>query len=144
MFSNVPGRYREEGLLGHMKVLFFFFNFEISSNFIFGGVFKVFYIYIILSEKWQFYFFLSKLDFLNVFFFFLFLKFLLLFKRQLYAFFSPSLHPTPAESPSLPHFHPPPWFCPRVLYSSSCAHWRFISHFFSLPSHLSINQSSAV
>ena len=33
--------------------------------------------------------------------------------------FSPSLHPTPAESP-LPHLHPPPWFCPCVLYSSSC------------------------
>ena len=34
--------------------------------------------------------------------------------------FSPSLHPTPAKPPSLPHFHPPPWFCPYVLYSSSC------------------------
>ena len=34
--------------------------------------------------------------------------------------FSPSLHPTPAEPPSLPHLHPPPWFCSWVLYSSSC------------------------
>ena len=34
--------------------------------------------------------------------------------------FSPSLHPTPAEHTSLPHLHPPPWFCPCVLYSSSC------------------------
>ena len=34
--------------------------------------------------------------------------------------FSPSLHPTPAEPTSLPHHHPPPWFCPCVLYSSSC------------------------
>ena len=34
--------------------------------------------------------------------------------------FSPSLHPTPAEPTSLPHLHPPPWFCPWVLYSSSC------------------------
>ena len=34
--------------------------------------------------------------------------------------FSPSLHPTPAEPPSLSHLHPPPWFCPYVLYSSSC------------------------
>ena len=33
--------------------------------------------------------------------------------------FSPSLHPTPAEPTSLPHLHPPPWFCPCVLYSSS-------------------------
>ena len=34
--------------------------------------------------------------------------------------FSPSLHPTRAEHTSLPRLHPPPWFCPRVLYSSSC------------------------
>ena len=34
--------------------------------------------------------------------------------------FSPSLHPTPAEPTSLPHLHPPPWFCPCVLYSTSC------------------------
>ena len=34
--------------------------------------------------------------------------------------FSPSLHPTPAETTSLPHLHPPPCFCPCVLYSSSC------------------------
>ena len=32
---------------------------------------------------------------------------------------SPSLHPTPAKPASLPHLHPPPWFCPCVLYSSS-------------------------
>ena len=30
--------------------------------------------------------------------------------------FSPSLHPTPAEPTSLPPLHPPPWFCPCVLY----------------------------
>ena len=34
--------------------------------------------------------------------------------------FSPSLHPTPAKPTSLLHLHPPPWFCPCVLYSSSC------------------------
>ena len=33
--------------------------------------------------------------------------------------FSPSLHPTPDKPPSLPCFHPPPLFCPCVLYSSS-------------------------
>ena len=27
--------------------------------------------------------------------------------------------PTPAKPTSLPCFHPPPWFCPCVLYSSS-------------------------
>ena len=34
--------------------------------------------------------------------------------------FSPPLYPTPAQPTSLPCFHPPPWFCPCVLYSSSC------------------------
>ena len=34
--------------------------------------------------------------------------------------FSPSLHPTPTEPTSLPRLHPPPWFCPCVLHSSSC------------------------
>ena len=34
--------------------------------------------------------------------------------------YSPSLHPTPAEPTSLPCLHPPSWFCPCVLYSSSC------------------------
>ena len=34
--------------------------------------------------------------------------------------FSPPLHPTPAEPTSLLHLHHPPWFCPCVLYSSSC------------------------
>ena len=34
--------------------------------------------------------------------------------------FSPSLHPTPTKPTFLPNLHPPPWFCPCVLYSSSC------------------------
>ena len=34
--------------------------------------------------------------------------------------FSPSLHPTPGVPTSLLHLHPPPWFCPCVLYSTSC------------------------
>ena len=34
--------------------------------------------------------------------------------------FSPPLHPTLAKPTSLPHLHPPPWFCPCVLYSNSC------------------------
>ena len=34
--------------------------------------------------------------------------------------FSPSLHHTPANPISLPLPNPPPWFCPCVLYSSSC------------------------
>ena len=29
--------------------------------------------------------------------------------------FSPSLDPTPANPTSLPHLHPPPWFCPCVF-----------------------------
>ena len=31
----------------------------------------------------------------------------------------PTTSPTPAKSPSLPCFHPPPYFCPCVLHSSS-------------------------
>ena len=34
--------------------------------------------------------------------------------------FSPPLHSTPAKPTSLPCLHSPPWFCPCVLYSSSC------------------------
>ena len=34
--------------------------------------------------------------------------------------FSLSLCPTPVKPTSLPHLHPPPWFCPCVCYSSSC------------------------
>ena len=34
--------------------------------------------------------------------------------------FSPSLHLTTSEPTSLPHLYPLPWFCPCVLYSSSC------------------------
>ena len=33
--------------------------------------------------------------------------------------FSPTLHPTPDSLTSFSHLHPPPWFCPCVLYSSS-------------------------
>ena len=32
----------------------------------------------------------------------------------------PSL-PIPPPHPSQTHLHPPPWFCPCVLYSSSCS-----------------------
>ena len=38
--------------------------------------------------------------------------------------FSPPLHPTPAKPTSLPCHHPPPRFCPCVLYSSS---WKPLS-----------------
>ena len=44
--------------------------------------------------------------------------------------FSPPLYPTPAKLTSLPCFHPPPLFCPCVLYSSS---WKPFSPL-SLPS----------
>ena len=33
---------------------------------------------------------------------------------------SPSLHPTTPEPTCLPYLHPPLWFSPCVLYSSSC------------------------
>ena len=53
-----------------------------------------------------------KTQCLNLLFFFK-----LLFSYSLH--FPPSLTPTPAKPTSLPCFHPPPWFCPCVLYSSS-------------------------
>ena len=46
-------------------------------------------------------------------------NFLLLFNYSCVPFL-PSLHPNPAEPPSLPHLNPPPGFGPCVLYSSSC------------------------
>ena len=52
-------------------------------------------------------------------FFFFFLNFYC-YSITVVCLFSPSLHPTPGEPTSLPHLHPPPWFCPCVLYSSSC------------------------
>ena len=55
------------------------------------------------------------LFFSQLLFFIYFLKFLLLFKYSCMPFL-----PTPAKPTSLPHLHPPPWFCPCGLYSSSC------------------------
>ena len=49
--------------------------------------------------------------------------------------FSPPLYPTPAKPISLPCFHPSPWFCPRVLYSSS---WKPFSPLSLPPSPLAI------
>ena len=53
-----------------------------------------------------------------LFFYYYFLNFYC-YSVTVVCLFSPSLHPTPAEPTSLPHLHPPPWFCPCVLYSSS-------------------------
>ena len=55
----------------------------------------------------------------SFFFYFLFFNFYC-YSITVVCLFSPSLHPTPAEPTTLPHLHPPPWFCPCVLYSSSC------------------------
>ena len=48
---------------------------------------------------------------------------------------SPPLYPTPAKPTSLPCFHPPLWFCPCVLYSSS---WKPLSPLSLPPSPLAI------
>ena len=50
--------------------------------------------------------------------------------------FSLPLLPTPAKPTSLPCFHPPPWFCPCVLYSSSS--WKPFSPLLPPPSPLAI------
>ena len=54
------------------------------------------------------------------------LDILLFFHKLLYCcsitvvcIFSPPLPHTPSKPTSLPCFHPTPWFCPCVLYSSS-------------------------
>ena len=49
----------------------------------------------------------------------LFFKLLYCCSITVVCIFSPPLPPTPAKPTSLPCFHPPPWFCPCVLYSSS-------------------------
>ena len=51
---------------------------------------------------------------------FYFLKLLYCCSITIVCIFSPPLHPTPFKTTSLPCFFPPPWFCPCVLYSSSC------------------------
>ena len=51
--------------------------------------------------------------------FFFNFNFVLLFNYSCVPFL-PFPPPTPAEPTSLPHLHPTPWFCPCVLYSSSC------------------------
>ena len=53
-------------------------------------------------------------------FFYFFIFYFYCYSITVVCLFSPSLHPTPAEPTSLPHLYPPPWFCPCVLYSSSC------------------------
>ena len=53
------------------------------------------------------------------FLFFLILIFTVI-QLQLSAFSPHPSHPTPAKPTSLPCLHPPPWFCPCVLYSNSC------------------------
>ena len=50
---------------------------------------------------------------------FFFVLFFYCYSITVVCLFSPSLHPTPAEPTTLPPLHPPPWFCPCVLYSSS-------------------------
>ena len=67
---------------------------------------------------------------LNLFFFTL-----LLFSYSCLHFLPNTSPPTPAKPPSLPWFHPPPWFCPCVLYSSS---WKPFSPLFLPSSPLAI------
>ena len=56
---------------------------------------------------------------LSFLFFLFFLKFLLLFNYSCMPFLSiPPPHPSWIHLPR--HFHQHPWFCPCVLYSSSC------------------------
>ena len=68
-------------------------------------------------------------------FIYLFLNYFIVVQLQLSAF---SPHPSPPPQPnrtSLPCFHPPPWFCPCVLYSSS---WTPFSPLSPPPSPLAV------
>ena len=51
---------------------------------------------------------------------FYFFKFFYCYSITVVCLFSPSLHPHPSQTPFPPPSHPPPWFGPCVLYSSSC------------------------
>ena len=67
-----------------------------------------------------------------IFIFFKFSIILLLFSYSCLHFLLTSL-PYPSQTTSLPCFHPPPWFCPYGLYSSS---WKPFSPLFLPPSPL--------
>ena len=71
------------------------------------------------------------------FYFYLFIYLLKIFYCSItvVCIFSPPFYPTPAKPTSLPCFHPPPWFCPCVLYSSS---WKPFSPLSLTPSPLAI------
>ena len=58
---------------------------------------------------------LSSLRILTTNVFFLFFFNFYCYSITVVCLFSPSLHPTSSEPTSLPHLHPPPWFCPCVL-----------------------------
>ena len=51
---------------------------------------------------------------------YLFIYLLLLLFNYSCLYFLPILPPTPSKPTSLPCLHPSPWFCPCILYSSSC------------------------
>ena len=73
-----------------------------------------------LKKEKLFYFYLFFIEILSFIFIFIFIYLFIFYCYSItvVCLFSPSLHPTPGEPTSLPHLHPPPWFCPRVLYSS--------------------------
>ena len=79
----------------------------------------------------------SKLDLvLNTKYFFSFLfKLFYCCSITVVCIFPPPLYPAPAKPTSLPCFHPPPWFCLCVLYSSS---WKPFSPLSLPPSPLAI------
>ena len=78
---------------------------------------EIFHSLLILSS---FFFHCFQITFnMSLFYFILFLIILLLFSYSCLHFLPNTPHPTPAKPTSLPCFHPPPWFCPCVLYSSS-------------------------
>ena len=89
------------------KCIFFlwFYKFILWRRNIFGNIIMILSLYFLISV-WLL---VSEL---------IFFKKIYCYSITVVCLFSPSLHPTPAKPTSLLHLHPPPWFCPCVLYSS--------------------------
>ena len=107
----------------HWEFSFFFFH--IATNiYCYLDKIKKYWLKCVLTIQsnnffFFFFFFFFILPWYVVLFIFFHLKIFYCYSITVVCLFSPSLHSTPAEPPSLPHLQPPPWFCPCVLYSSS-------------------------
>ena len=124
VFIWVPPLFSLMSLVKGLSILLIFSKNQLLVSLILCVVLLKLY-FVNFCPNLYYYSFFKKKDFIYLFIY-LFI-FAISFFKNFYCYsitvvclFSPSLHPTPAEPTSLPHLHPPPWFCPCVLYSSSC------------------------